>query len=96
MVRPTSALDLSIQHRLFMLAQARDQWRGVGLVDPTGKSGSYVGQQTEYRVRYRWNRYFELDTGLVLFLEGSFIRSVRRQTETNWARYYYVSTEWKF
>jgi len=96
LVRPTKAMDLSVQHRLFMLAQARDQWRGVGLVDPTGKSGSYVGQQTEYRARYRWSRYFELDTGLVLFLEGSFIRSVRHQAQSNWARYYYVSTEWKF
>jgi hypothetical protein len=96
LVRPSSAMDLSVQHRLFMMAQAKDQWRGVGLTDPTGKSGSYIGQQTEYRVRYRWGKYFEVDSGLVLFREGSFIRSVRNQMQSNWARYYFIATEWKF
>lgn len=96
LVRPSDAVDLSVQHRLLLLAEAKDQWRGVGLADPTGRSGSYVGQQTEYRARYRWDRHFEIDTGLVLFREGSFIRSVRQQTQSNWARFYYVATEWKF
>jgi hypothetical protein len=85
-----------IQHRLLQLAQRRDQWRGVGLADPSGRSGAYVGQQTEYRLRYQWTKYFELDTGLVLFREGSFIRSVRNQAQSNWARFYFVASEWKF
>jgi len=89
-------VEVSATHRLFLLAQARDRWRCVGLADPSGKSGSYVGQQTEYRLRYRWSSYFEFDTGLVLFQEGSFIRSVRRQHDANLAKYFFMATDWHF
>ena len=38
--------------RAFWLAQARDAWITNGLRDPTGRSGNYLGNQLEGRVRY--------------------------------------------
>ncbi len=68
--------SLFIISRMY-LAQARDQWRGVGLSDPTGNAGRNVGQQTELRLRYRWSKFLDTDTAYVYFAEGAFVRAVR-------------------
>jgi len=58
------------------LANARDRWRPVGLVDPTGSAGWHVGTQTEYRLRYRIGRRIEIDSGVVHLVEGRFLRQL--------------------
>jgi hypothetical protein len=42
-----------LDYRAVWLAQSRDEWGGTGVRDPTGDSGSFVGQQLEMRLRWR-------------------------------------------
>jgi hypothetical protein len=42
-----------VDYRAVWLASDRDEWVGTGVQDPTGGSGSFVGQQIELRVRWR-------------------------------------------
>jgi hypothetical protein len=71
-------------------------WRGVGLADPSGRSGGYIGQPTYYKVTWRWRSHFELDTGYVVLREGSFLRSVLGEQRRGWGRFFYVASDWRF
>jgi hypothetical protein len=95
-VKPLAPLEVSVNHRGVWLAQERDVWRGIGLSDPSGRSGNYVGQQTEFRLRYSWQSHFELDTGYVLFREGSFVRGTSPKPVDGWGTFFFVANEWKF
>ncbi len=94
-VTPLKKAEIILHHHWMYLAQARDQWRGVGLVDPTGKAGRTVGQQTEFRLRYRWSKYFDTDTAYVYFRKGDFVRALQPNSH-GWAGYFYVSSDLHF
>ncbi|MEI9814297.1 MAG: hypothetical protein WDO18_17365 [Acidobacteriota bacterium] len=42
---PFKNAEFIIHHHWMYLAEARDQWRGVGLIDPTGKRAAQSGKQ---------------------------------------------------
>jgi len=92
---PWKNAEIMVHHHWTYLAQARDQWRGVGLADPTGKAGRTIGQMTEFRLRYRWNKYFDSETSYVYFREGDFVQALRPNPR-GWAGYFYVSTDLHF
>ncbi|MEQ1884988.1 MAG: alginate export family protein [Bryobacteraceae bacterium] len=94
-VNPLKNAQFTVHHHWMYLAQARDQWRGVGLVDPTGKSGHTIGQQTEFQLRYRWSKYFDCESAYVFFREGSFVRAFHPNSR-GWAGYFYISTDVHF
>lgn len=74
-VRPWPTLDLGVSHRFLWLAEARDAWTASGLVDPTGASGTELGHQLEFRLR--WNAMpgnLRIDTGYTHIFAGDFIR----------------------
>lgn len=74
-VQPHRTLDAFAAHRLVWLASARDAWTTAALRDPTGDSGSFVGQQVEGRVRWHLlpkNLAFEV--GSALFARDGFAR----------------------
>ena len=95
LVKPAGFIDVSVQLRGVWLAEARDRWRPSGLVDPTGQSGTRVGTQAEYRLRYRFNRHVEFDGGLVTFDEGAFVRALKPSPKGR-ATFVYLGTEFKF
>lgn len=76
-VRPAAPLETGLQIRGMYLAQARDRWRSTALVDPTGAAGRHVGEQIEWRTRYRFTPHLEFDGGLTVFREGSFVERLR-------------------
>lgn len=76
-VRPTVPLETSLQVRGMYLAAARDRWRSTALVDPTGAAGRHIGEQFEWRTRYRFTPHVEFDGGVTLFREGSFVERLR-------------------
>jgi hypothetical protein len=94
-VRPWRPVEAIILHRMMWLAQSRDRWRPNGVGDPTGAAGRYVGQMAEFRVRYRWRRFFEFDGGYVLFREGSFVQKAMGRPRGGTAHYFFVGSEWR-
>lgn len=92
---PVRSFELSVQHRWNWLDQARDRWRSTGLVDPTGRSGTELGTQTDVRLRYRWRRHLEVDTAAVYFHDGAFVKA-RKPGISGRPVFFMVSTEWSF
>ena len=76
-VRPAAPLEVGVQARGLFLAEARDRWRSTALVDPTGAAGRHVGEQIEWRARYRFTSHLDFDGGVTLFREGPFVRRLR-------------------
>ena len=93
--RPTAALETGVQVRGVWLAQARDRWRSTGLGDPTGAAGRHVGEQYEWRSRYRFTPHIELDTALTLFDEGRFARTLKPSPRGR-SLHFYAGVEVKY
>ncbi|MBM4363297.1 MAG: alginate export family protein, partial [Deltaproteobacteria bacterium] len=73
---PHPAVDAFAAFRLIWLASARDAWTTAALRDPTGDSGSFVGQQIEARVRWHlFPRNLTFDVGGAGFVRGRFAES---------------------
>lgn len=92
---PVRSVEVALQHRWAWLAEARDRWRPIGLTDPTGRAGRELGQQTDLRLRYRWSRHLEVDTAVVRFDEGRFVRTLRPMPGGH-TMFFMASTEWRF
>ncbi len=74
-VAPHKKVDAFAMYRPFWLASSRDFWTKAKLRDPTGESGSFVGQQIEARVR--WNvlpKNLAFDVGAAYLAPGRFMK----------------------
>ncbi|MBI4470628.1 MAG: alginate export family protein [Acidobacteria bacterium] len=89
----TPAVDVAVTHRFAWLAQARDQWVGTSLRDPSGRSGTFLGNQVDARVRWGINPYLRIETGYSHFAKGSFARHVPGSPTIKASDYFYVATE---
>jgi hypothetical protein len=73
-LRPGSRWTAFLDYRAVWLASDTDEWGGTGVRDPTGGSGSFVGQQLETRVRYRpFLGNVLLEAGFAHLFAGTFI-----------------------
>ena len=52
-LKPAPGWTAFVDYRAVWLAAKRDNWVGTGVRDPSGASGSFVGQQIEFRLRWR-------------------------------------------
>ena len=68
-------------HHIFWLDSARDALYNANgaatLYDPTGNSGSYVGQETDITLQYNINPYSDLLIGYSHFWAGTFVRNLQ-------------------
>lgn len=51
-LKPDSRVSMFFAHRGYWLASDKDAWVVAGVHDPSGESGSYLGQQLEGRLRW--------------------------------------------
>ncbi|MEX2469658.1 MAG: alginate export family protein, partial [Pseudohongiellaceae bacterium] len=49
---PLPRINIMAAYRHFWLAEAKDSWGRTGLQDPTGNSGTYLGQHLQLRLRW--------------------------------------------
>lgn len=75
-VEPTELSRITFQHRLFWLAQSRDQWINTGLQDQTGRAGNFLGHFFEARGRWLLSSNFSLEPGWCYLAKGSFISNL--------------------
>lgn len=81
-VNPTAAVSLSpfanvrVQgfYRLYWLQSPRDAWVRAGLRDPTGESGSFVGQEVDFQLRFQVFSFAELDVQYGELFAGGFVK----------------------
>lgn len=50
--QPHRTVDVTLFNRLYWLASRTDAWTAANLRDPSGRSGSFLGEQLEARVRW--------------------------------------------
>ncbi|MEO6741857.1 MAG: alginate export family protein [Chthoniobacteraceae bacterium] len=71
-IRPAKGVKCEVIHRAVWLASDTDSWVRANRRDSTGRSGSYVGQETDARVIWQVCERFELDLAYAHFFPGSF------------------------
>ncbi|WP_260927648.1 alginate export family protein [Novosphingobium sp. 9] len=67
--------DGNLTYRAMWLDSATDSFANTGVRDATGKSGTFAGQQVEWRVRY-WivPQFLRLETGAAWLINGRFLK----------------------
>jgi hypothetical protein len=75
-IKPTAALSSFLAYRLYWLASRRDAWTTSGLRDPSGTSGSFLGQQLDWRLRWEvLPKNLRLELGAAYLARGGFSRA---------------------
>ncbi|NGZ10222.1 MAG: hypothetical protein CV088_12675 [Nitrospira sp. LK70] len=74
-VTPTPSLLLEVKHRAWFLAQSKDFFGQSGLRDPTGQSGTSLGQDVELRAQWAINSNLDFDFGYAHWFKGSYFDS---------------------
>jgi hypothetical protein len=73
--------SLMLWHHIFFLDSKTDALYNVTgapiLIDPTGNSGAYVGQETDLTWQYNINPYSDFLIGYSHFWSGDFVKSLR-------------------
>lgn len=72
-LKPSQHTSLFIAHRGYWLASNKDAWTVAAVHDRQGDSGSYIGQQLEFR--YRWEivpKNIRLELGGAYLFKGEF------------------------
>ncbi len=81
---PNRGIDVFAGYRMYWLASPRDAWTTAALRDPSGNSGSFVGQQVETRVR--WNlvpKRLMFEAGGAWLVRGAFATDVPNAKASN-------------
>lgn len=92
-------VTLMLKYRAWWLAQSRDAWVGSGLQDTTGGSGNFLGQDIEFKARWKLSPNFKFSIGYDHFFKGSYIERFARvpgNPSADDTDYIYVQTEIKF
>ena len=83
--------------RFNYLASDRDAWTTTGIVDPSGNSGSHIGNLSEVRVRYQLvPDSVRLEFGAAYHSAGSFAKAAANANGGRDAVYGYVQTTFWF
>ena len=89
-LEPMSWLQGFLAYRAFWLASDRDAWTTTGLRDPRGKSGSFVGSQLEFRIRWKLlPGNLMLETGYAHLFAGEFIKDAPNASHRGNSNYGY-------
>ena len=83
-----------VQFRSFWLAEKRDAWTTAGVQDPTGRSGSYIGSQLDFRIRWMvLPKNLRLETGYAHLFAGRFIDDAPNSNREGDSNYVYAQTQ---
>jgi len=96
-VKPASAVELEVKHRLYWLASKTDAWTASGLRDAAGRSGSFVGHQLEASAR--WDLLpgnLRLEIGGAHLFAGGFVERAPNAAGQGDSTYGYASLELRF
>lgn len=82
-MQPHEKLRLDGGYHTYWLASATDAWVTTNLQDPTGQSGTFLGQELDIRVRWAANSRTNLTIGYAHFMPGEFPKSFGRSEDTD-------------
>jgi hypothetical protein len=87
-LQPDSRTRAQLMFRSVWLASDRDAWTRAGLQDPTGESGSHVGDLTQLILRHDLvPKGVQLEAGAAYLHGGEFMQAASAQTDVNAPNY---------
>lgn len=92
-LKPHPKLKLDADYAVYWLAADSDAWVVSGRRDRTGRSGDFIGQGLETRVRYQLLKQAELEIGYAYFLPGDFVENTGPADDSD---FLYVMLTWTF
>lgn len=94
---PSAKSNIQFRYLPAWLENSRAEWATVGLVDPTGASGSFLGHQLETRFHYDLiPKKVRVGGGGAYFIKGSFAKQAPNATDFGDAAYFYADVTFSF
>ena len=96
---PIKTFEFQLVNRFWWLAQAKDEWVGSGLQDPTGQSGNFLGSTVQLKALWKVVSALRFELGYVHFDKGTFVENQAKipgNPPANDSDYFYVSTKLRF
>lgn len=96
-VDPAERVNFMFAHRAFWLASATDAWTTSRVRDASGSSGRFVGQQIEFRLRWKAiPGRLDIEAGASHLFAGRFAQSAPNATGEGDTTYTYFQTTLRF
>jgi hypothetical protein len=96
-IHPHKLVSTYIHYRAFWLASDTDIWAGnSGLQDPTGSSGSFLGQQWFLRTIWQALPNVQLEGGVAYRIDGNFQNTAPNSPREGNTLYSYIQTTLSF
>ena len=98
-LRPFQTVLFHIVNRFWWLAQAKDEWVGTGLQDPTGQSGNFLGSTVQLKAFWNVVSALGFEFGYVHFAKGTYVENLAKipgNPPANDSDYFYASTTVRF
>lgn len=96
-IHPHKRVSTYIHYRAFWLASDTDVWAGnSGLRDPSGGSGSFLGQQWFVRAKWRVLANVQLEGGIAYRIDGDFQDTAPGSPREGNTLYSYIQTTLSF
>jgi hypothetical protein len=95
--KPHRAVAVNVEYHDFALDDPTDAWYTTGFKayrrDPTGRSGTTLGKELDFRVVWTLWRHLELMGGYGRFFPGGFVKSTGPAAPANW---YFVQSAYSW
>ena len=78
-VEPAKNVRASFVQRLWWLAQAKDEFQGANLQDPTGRAGTYLGSEFDLRLAWAVSPNLLLEGGGLYLIKGSYYSNLLKE-----------------
>jgi hypothetical protein len=72
-------LHAFFKHRFWWLAQAKDEFQGANLQDPTGQAGRYLGSELDVRLAWTVGPNLLLEGGWLYLIKGSYYSNLLKE-----------------
>ena len=96
-VEPAATVSAFLAYRAVWLAQKRDEWFNTGVVDPSGQSGSFLGDQIEIRVRWQpLPGNLHVEAGWAHLFRGQFMKQAPNAVASRDSDYVYTQASIHF
>jgi alginate export protein len=78
-VAPVTNFRASFVQRFWWLAQAKDEFQGANLQDPTGQAGRYLGSELDVRLAWTVGPNLLLEGGWLYLIKGSYYSNLLKE-----------------
>lgn len=86
-----------LAYRAWWMADSKALWGPANLIDPTGRSGDFMGHTVEVSARWDPHENIAFEAGWNYFIKGGFARNAPgAPTDRDNVNYFYVETELRF